>query len=144
MFKNILMICMCAMVLAVVTEARAEGPVVDPTITPTMTMTCNYPIEREDGTPLAIGEIAKVNFFVSPSLTTPDWQPAGSNDTECKQVYDLTQVQDGQYYYTGTITDTDQRESIYGANAVPAEYWAVVVKRLANPRHQTGYGATFN
>jgi len=83
-------------------------------------------------------------LFVSQSLTTLDWQPAGSNTAECKQVYDLTQVADGQYYYTGTVDDTAARRSKYGADAIPAEYWAMVVKRVANPKHQTGYTATFN
>jgi len=144
MLQKYIFITLLSVMMMLSFEAAAEGPVVDPTITPTMTMTCNYPIEREDGTPLAIGEIARVNFFVSPSLTTPDWQPAGSNDTECKQVYNLSEVLDGQYYYTGTTVDTDARESIYAADSVPPEYWAMVVKRLANPRHQTGFTATFN
>jgi len=144
MLEKYIWITLISVLMMLSFNAAAEGPVVDPTITPTMTLTCNYPIEREDGTPLAVDEIAKVNFFVSTSLTTPNWQPAGSNDTECKQVYDLSNVPDNQYYYTGTTVDTDVRESIYGADAVPPEYFALVVKRLANPKHQTGYGATFN
>ena len=130
--------------MAYIATAEAEGPVVDPTITPNMTLTCKYPLKRENGDDLAINEIARVDFFVSTSLTTPNWQPAGSNTNECKQIYDLTQVADGQYYYTGTTIDTEARQSILGSDSVPAEYWAMVVKRQANPRHQTGFTATFN
>lgn len=123
--------------------AYSEGDVIDPTMTPTMTLTCVYPIEREDGSTLTVGEIDIVNFYVSPSLTTPNWQPAGSNNAECKQVYDLSAVVDGQYYYTGTVTDTDGRTSMLGTRAVVPAYQAVVVKRLANPKNQTGFGATY-
>lgn len=117
-------------------SAFAEGPVVDPTITPTWTVTCNYPIEREDGTALAINEIARVEFKVSQDKTT--WQPAGQNNAECKQIYDLTNVPDGQYYYTPLTVDTNGRQSVLAYDADPLEVSALVVKRIANPNHPTG------
>lgn len=115
----------------IIKTAFAEGQVVDPTITPTYTITCEYPIEREDGTPLAINEIAKVNFFVSQDKVT--WTPAGSNTSACRQVYDLSSIPDGQYYYTGTTVDTEARESIKGSDAIPPLFAAIVVKRIAKP-----------
>ena len=47
-------------------NAFANSLTFDPTIEgqTTLTITCEYPIEREDGIALAISEIAKVNFFV--------------------------------------------------------------------------------
>lgn len=117
--------------LAYVGVASAEGLEVDPTQTPTYTLTCIDPIEREDNTPLAVGEIATRNFFVSQDKT--DWQPAGSNTSACRQVYDLSQVPDGQYYYTATVIDTDGRESIYSPSIA-----AVLVKRIQAPRPPTG------
>lgn len=119
---------------AVVT-ASAEGTVVDPTITPTLTITCIDPVEREDGTPLAIGEIATRNFFVSATApgAAKNWTPAGSNNTACRQVYDLGAVIDGQYYYTATAVDTDGRESAFAPGVVALE-----VKRLAPPKPPNG------
>ena len=114
----------------------AEGPVVDPTINPTWTVVCNYPVERVDGTPLAIGEIAVVEFKVSQDKVT--WQPAGQNTTACKQVYDLSSVLDGQYYYSPLVKDMDGRSSLLAYDADPLEVSALVVKRLANPSHPTG------
>lgn len=122
--------------MSFVFSALAEGPVVDPTITPIWTVTCNYPIEREDGTPLAISEIARVEFKVSQDKTT--WQPAGQNTTECKQIYDLSAVPDGQYYYTPMTVDTAGRQSVLAYDADPGEVSALVVKRIANPNHPTG------
>jgi len=111
---------------------------VDPTITPTYTLTCVDPIEREDGTPLAIGEIAIREFFVSTDKS--NWTQAGSNTSTCRQVYDLSAVPDGQYYYSATVTDTDGRQSQQSAIFDPVTgYASVIVKRLANPKAATGF-----
>ena len=101
----------------------------DPTIEgqTTLTITCEYPIEREDGTSLAINEIVKINFFVEKN-GAGGWLPAGENTTACQQVYDLSQVPDGVYVYAATAVDTDGRESQISATNVIA-----TVKRLANP-----------
>ena len=93
----------------------------------TLTITCNYPIEREDGTALAINEIAKVNFFVEKD-GVGGYLPAGENTTACKQVYDLSPVPDGVYVYVVTAVDTEGRESQHSLTNVTA-----MVKRLANP-----------
>ncbi len=87
-------------------------------------LTCKYPIKRTDGTSLAINEIAKVNFYVEKN-GVGGYVPAGSNDAECKQVYDLTIIADGSYVYTVTAVDTDGRESAHSAAVV-----SMVVKRL--------------
>ena len=97
---------------------------VDPTIEPTKVLTCDMPIERTDGTPLALDEIAEIRFFVSTDNST--WEPAGAN-TVCTQTYDLTNVPDGLYYYTAQAVDTDARASAY------ADSTSLLVKRLAAP-----------
>ena len=83
---------------------------VDPGEKPTFTITCDYPTEREDGTALTQAEIAQINFYVSTDQST--WTPAGFNTSACRQVYDLSQIADGQYYYAATTIDTAGRESI--------------------------------
>lgn len=127
-------------------SALAEGPVVDPdSAKHTFTITCVDPIQREDGTELPIGEIGTRNFFVSTDKV--DWRPAGTNDAECKQVYDMSAVAEGQYFYTATITDTEGRESIYAIDnpeLPPGDegYSAVVVKRIHPPKTGTGLSGT--
>jgi len=133
----------------------AEGPVIDPNITPTATITCKIPLLRADNvTPLKVGEIAQVDFYVTQDLTTPidNWQPAGSNtvlpadlgvkDASCQQVYDLTGVADGQYYYAITATDLQARTSGFSSDETPPDYKAWVVK-LAAPNPPTGMAVTF-
>jgi len=131
-----------ALLMAFAQMANAEGQIVDPTITPTATITCVYPVERADNTALALNEIAQVKFFVSQDKT--GWQPAGTNNAECKQVYDLAAIPDGQYYYTVMAIDTEGRQSIYGVDATPSEYVAWVVKRVLPPKNPTGMAVTFN
>ena len=110
-------------------DAFANSLNFDPTIPgqTTLTVTCEYPVAREDGTALAVNEIARVNFFVEKN-GVGGYLPAGENTTACKQVYDLSQVPDGVYVYVVTTVDTDGRESRYSAINVTA-----LVKRLANP-----------
>ena len=138
MKKLLIILCL----FAIAQLAHAEGPVVDPTITPTWTITCADPIQREDGTALAVGEIATRNFWVSTDKTS--WQEAGNNSAACQQVYNLGTVADGQYYYTVSATDTDGRQSVFAIdnpeNATTGElgYAALVVKRLAPPKPPSG------
>lgn len=108
--------------------AFANNVTLDPTIPgqTTLTVTCEYPIEREDGTALAINEIAKVKFFVEKN-GVGGWLPAGENTTACRQVYDLSQVPDGVYMYAATTVDTDGRVSQL------SETVTALVKRLTNP-----------
>lgn len=128
--------------------AWAEGVVIDPdSAQHTFTITCVDPIEREDGTALTVGEIDTRNFFVSTTKEPYDWRPAGTNNAECKQVYDMSAVAEGQYYYTVTVTDTEGRESLYGVSnpdLLPGEtgYVAAVVKRIHPPKTGTGLSGT--
>ena len=114
-------------------DVMANSLTFDPTVTgqTTLTITCDYPIEREDGTALAINEIAKVNFFVEKN-GVGGYLPAGENTIACRQVYDLSQVLDGVYVYVATVTDTDGRESLYSTNVT------AMVKRLSNPNAPGG------
>lgn len=118
----------------------AVNLIIDPTIPgqSTLTMTCVYPIEREDGTPLAIGEIATVKFYVE-SNGVGGFVPAGSNSTACRQVYDMSAVADGVYVYVATTLDTDGRESVFSAVNLTA-----TVKRMANPKAPTGIAGSLS
>lgn len=146
--KNITLMAI-GIILALITlkVAIAEGEVIDPSITPIYTITCVDPIAREDGSVLAVGEIATRNFFVS--TTKPfSWVPVGSNNNECKQVFNLADVPDGQYYYTTTAVDQQGRESLYASdnpdNEISGElgYTSLVVKRLPDPKSPTGLSGT--
>jgi hypothetical protein len=119
-----------AALLAVTPFTTMANVTVDPTIDNSYTLSCTQPIEREDGTPLAIGEIAKNNFYVG---TTP------GNYTEtienlpptCSLTVDATAVADGSYYYVVTVVDTDGRESMYSTPFV------VTVQRVKPPKAPT-------
>jgi len=111
-------------------SARAET--IDPTITPSKTLICEMPTDREDGTPLPLGEIAEIRFYVSMNQTR--WDDAGTN-TICLQVYDLSGVADGIYYYKASAVDTDGRESIKTPEVVTLE-----VKRLSPPAPPSSIG----
>ena len=95
-----------------------------------LTIGCQYPIEREDGTPLALNEIAQINFYVTKDGVRT---AAGSNSTACSQTYDLSNVPDATYLYSVTALDTDGRESVDSPEVVTA-----IVKRLASPKSPTG------
>jgi len=130
--KNLYLILIAVFISSMASFAvKANEVNIDPTVQgqTTLTVTCEYPIEREDGTPLALNEIAKVNFFVvKDGLRTA----AGSNDTECKQVYDMAVVPDGVYLYVVQTEDTGGRTSSDSDDFVIA-----TVKRLPNPRSPT-------
>jgi len=123
--KEILLICAIAMIM-VTAKANANEVTIDPTQAneTTLTLTCVYPIEREDGTALNINEIAKVNFFVTADGTRTF---VGSNDAQCKQVIDMTNVPDNVYVYVVQTEDTDGRMSVDSTNVT------ATVKRIANP-----------
>ncbi len=117
-------------------DAYAVNLILDPTIEgqKNFTVTCEYPVEREDNTPLDVSEIAKVNFFVEKN-GAGGYLPAGENTTACRQVYDISEIPDGVYIYAATVTDTDGRESIYSSadNVVN-----LTIKRLASPKPPAG------
>ena len=119
---------------AIMWSAILCAETIDPTITPTKTLTCDMPVERTDGTPLALNEIAQVRFYVSTDRTT--WQQAGSN-TVCLQSYDLSGVADGTYWYTADAVDTEGRESIKSPQAAE-----LIVKRLSAPAPPLNFGWT--
>lgn len=120
--------------------ALANELTIDPTLDgqKTLTVTCEYPIEREDGTPLTINEIAKVNFFVEKN-GIGGYSPAGENTTACQQIYDMIQVPDGVYVYRATVVDTEGRESLFSSEFVTA-----TVKRVANPNAPIGVSGSVN
>ena len=120
----------CVLLALFVTSVAAEE--IDPTITPSKTLTCTLPVERTDGTPLAVDEIAQVRFYVSQDGST--WTQNGTN-TVCLQVYDLTNVADGQYYYTADVVDTEGRESEKSPQVAD-----LLVKRIAPPASPSGVG----
>lgn len=103
------------LVLLYVADLRAEGPVIDPALTPSKTLVCDMPVTRADGSPLAVGDVAAINFLRSSDGAA--WTPYGSA-TECRLVLDLSAMPEGQYYYTATATDTEGRES-GRSNVVP-------------------------
>jgi len=129
--EKLVYICIIAVVLTFAAQAVQAAPV-DPNKTPTFTLTCQYPIEREDGKPLAIEEIAQINFFVRTGATG-NWEPAGSNTNACKQVYDLTNVPDNDYFYTAKAIDNDGRESDYSP-----DIFALEIERIQDPKSPTG------
>jgi len=106
----------------------APAMAVDPTIDPIKTLSCTMPVEREDGTALAVNEIAEITFFVSTDQVA--WTQVGSN-TVCSQQLELTNTPDGQYYYVARTVDTDGRVS-RNSNELP-----LLVKRLAPPAPPT-------
>jgi len=98
---------------------------VDPDITPVTTINCAMPIEREDGTALALDEIAEVRFY-SGTATGSYTLPMQPNNV-CQKVIDNTALADGDYFYVFTVVDTDSRESKYSAEKVHT------VKRVKPP-----------
>jgi len=105
---------------------------VDPNLQDSKTFTCTLPVSRTDGTALAVDEIAEVRFYESEDQTV--WTQVGTN-TVCLQVYSLTDIPDGTYYYTADVVDTDGRESIKSP-----EVAVLTVKRLASPAPPSAVG----
>lgn len=88
--------------------ALAEGPIIDPTVTPTRTLTCTMPIEFTDNTPIPIGAVTEVRFKRSTDGIT--WNQIGTN-TECRYVDIITELPEGQYYYTATAIALGQESA---------------------------------
>jgi len=120
------------MVMVVIALWAVTAQAVDPTITSTKVITCDMPVERTDGTPLELNEIAQVRFYVSTDRET--WTQAGTN-TVCTKSYDLIGVADGTYWYTADVIDTDGRESIKAPMAAE-----LIVKRISQPAPPSGLG----
>jgi len=95
----------------------AEGIIVDPITNPFIQITCDYPVERENGDSLGREEIANVSFYVT-TLSEPEWREPVLNLEECLNIIDTTALLDDQYYVTATVTDTEARESTYAINSL--------------------------
>lgn len=111
-------------------NANAASFSIDPDTKSTGTITCVDPISREDGTPLAIDEIATRRWYVG---TSPgNYTDTAADTSTCSVVIDYSAIPDGMYYYVATVIDTDGRESMY------SEEIDVTVKRVAKPNPPTG------
>ena len=117
-------------------SASANSLILDPTIEgqKNVTVTCTANLEREDGTPMVIGEIAYFSYYISTDGTAP--VNADADTPTCRQVFNLEAVPDGVHIYQVTETDTEGRES-----ALSATQATVTVKRLANPGDPGGVTA---
>ena len=82
--------------------------------------TCNvkveweYPVNRLDGTPLTIQEIAKLTIYISASEGGDDDDLIRIEDVTAsngRNTYVLHWVPQGLSWYTLTVTDTEGRES---------------------------------
>lgn len=81
----------------------------------TMTLECTYPIEREDGTVLNIGDISHItSYWIKDGVRTLH----NTNDNECKIVTDTRELVDGTYKFILTTVDTDGRESMDSETAI--------------------------
>lgn len=97
--------------------ASAEGEVIDPQVSPARTLVCDMPVTRADGAPLAIDEIARIDFYQSADGIL--WEQIDSAET-CYMALDLAAMDTGQYYYQVRSVDLNGRES-EASNIVPFE-----------------------
>lgn len=121
--------------LLVLSTPLEANVTVDPTLEPNVTINCAMPVEREDGTPLALNEIAEVRFY---SGTQSGVYTNTQNSSVCQLVVDATVLADGAYYYVVTAVDTDARESGYSVEKV------VTVKRVKPPKSPTWLSVVFS
>ena len=110
--------------LALLPSLALADMTVDPVITPTAILSCQLPVEREDGTPLAVNEIATINFYAG--TTIGDYTDT-IGMTSCSMSIDITKLVDAPYYYVVTAVDTDGRESMY------SPMYTLTVKRVKPP-----------
>lgn len=101
---------------------------VDPNINSNVEITCTLPVEREDGTPLAVGEIATINFHAG---TTSGNYTDTITRAVCNLSVDATALADQSFYYVATVVDTEGRESMYSAEFV------LTVQRVKPPKPPT-------
>ena len=92
----------------------------------TLTITCNFKLERANGEIIAIGDIAKASYYISTNGGT--FVNINADTPTCEQVFDMSQVTDGDYVYAVTEIDSDGRESELSSSRL-----SVLVKRLAPP-----------
>lgn len=116
---------LATIVLAFSINSIAQTYTIDPTIPgqSKVQISCDMPIEREDGTILAIDEIKQINYYITKNDVRIA-EPIISSD--CVEIFDLSTVEDGKYVYSITAVDVDHRESKEAPTHV-----TVNVKRLA-------------
>lgn len=127
--------------------AMAEGPIFEPGVQDTKEVDCTNATTREDGTPLALDEIIRVEIGFTQDATGAN---AGSNFTKmaggCQPItYDLTLLPaEGQWYEFGWTVACGvpmvngvcpQGEEQYSrmSDMFPFEYRTVVRKALPAP-----------
>ena len=97
------------------------------------TASCSDAVEREDGTPLAPEEIARVEYYlddVDGNVTNPSYTAIMSGG--CQPVFiDTKRLTTGSYYAFAITVDTDGRESV-------ASLSKQVVIQKAKPKPPTG------
>ena len=59
----------------------------------TLTITCNFKLERANGEIIAIGDIAKASYYISTNGGT--FVNINADTPTCEQVFDMSQVTDG-------------------------------------------------
>lgn len=111
------------MLTLVFSNAQA-ATVIDPRVTPSKTLTCDYPTQRTDGTTITVSEIQRIDFYVSNDAGAT-WSPAGSNNAACSQVYDMTQIVNGDYQYAARTVDTGDRESVMSVASDVTVLWSL-------------------
>lgn len=112
----------------------AEGVVIDPAVNAFLEISCVFPTKREDNTQLFRDEIQSVTFFHTTVVDQNNWTKHSVNLIDCAAIMDMTAFPDGQYYVTATVTDTEERQSVYADNSLVTKgAYAFEVKRGVEP-----------
>ena len=99
-----------ALALLLVTGlAQAAGTVYYTDQTVTKNVNCTLPLTREDGTPLATGDIALIQMYDRADMTSPAVQI--DEQLACPFTVDFTTMTLGQHYIQMTATDQQGRVS---------------------------------
>ena len=125
------------MAMALCFNAFANTVNVDPN-DEDLLLSCTYPIAREDGSALDIGEIAKVIVYVKDEGSEDStYVFAGENLTACEVLVPTIDIPNGNYVYAFRTLDTGNRISNLSPETVTA-----LVKRILPPNAQTGVTGT--
>jgi hypothetical protein len=85
------------------------------------TADCDNPTEREDGTPLSIEEIARVEYYLDPvdgNLDTPAYTAIMAGG--CQPTFiDTKQLSVGDYWAYARTYDTDLLDSVASTPGIP-------------------------
>jgi len=129
--KKLLLITVFTCLTACVMPVFAEGPIIDPTITSERTLTCTLPVEFTDNTPIPVGGVTEVRFKRSTDGLT--WVQIGTS-TECRYVDNISELPEGQYYYTATAIAQGQESA--NSNVVAQE---LRITRIPKPVTTLGW-----